>query len=226
MSKTAQSLIEMYRAAYERFGHQKWWPGQTKLEICVGAILTQNTSWTNVEKAIANLRSAGAMSVPALHALAQEQLAELIRPAGYFNIKARRLKNLIAAVHNEYGDDLDAFLDRPVPTLRETLLSINGIGRETADAIILYAAGMPNFVVDAYSFRIMLRHRLIDEQADYEAVKELLESNLPSDVELYNDFHAQFVAIGKHYCKPTARCEGCPLEHLPHDRLAGTSQAD
>jgi endonuclease-3 related protein len=226
MSKTSQTLMEMYRAAYERFGHQKWWPGQTKLEICVGAVLTQNTSWANVEKAIADLRSAGVMSIAALHALGQEQLAELIRPAGYYNVKAKRLKNLIAGVHNGYGDDLDAFLDRPVQALRETLLSINGIGRETADAIILYAAGKPTFVVDAYTFRILLRHYLIDEQADYEAVKELLESNLPSDVELYNDFHAQFVAVGKHYCKPTARCEGCPLEHLPHDRLAGTTGMD
>jgi len=263
--------MAIYQAAYRRFGHRHWWPGDTKLEVCVGAILTQNTNWTNVEKAIANLKAAGAMSVAALHALPHAALAELIRPAGYFNIKARRLKNFVAHVaggapgrrvpgggtarqdtpgqtapgvaaagnveHAPVGEDLTlaAFLDRPAGVLREELLGINGIGRETADSIILYAAGQPVFVVDAYTCRVLLRHRLISEDYDYEMVKELLETNLPRDVALYNDFHAQFVAVGKNYCRPAARCEGwgpqsrcsavagpCPLEHLPHDRLAGT----
>ncbi len=213
--------MEIYRAASERFGHQGWWPGETPLEVCVGAILTQNTNWSNVARAIANLRAADCMSVSALRALAHDRLAELIRPAGYFNVKAKRLKNFITHVHADWGDDVEAFFDRPVAALREELLTINGVGRETADSMILYAAGKPTFVVDAYTGRILLRHGLIDPEYDYEMIKELLEDNLPADVELYNDFHAQFVAVGKNYCKPAARCAGCPLEHLPHDPLAG-----
>ena len=204
-----------------RFGHQGWWPGDGALEICIGAILTQNTNWANVEKAIANLRAAGCLSVSGLHALPVGKLAELIRPAGYFNIKARRLKNFIAAVHASSGDDIAAFLDRPVAALREELLAISGIGRETADSMILYADGKPSFVIDAYTYRILLRHRLIAPDDDYEAVKELMESSLPQDVGLWNDYHAQLVAVGKRYCRPTARCDGCPLGGFPHDPQAG-----
>ena len=221
MATTGQKLMAMYEAASERFGHQDWWPGDGALEICVGAILTQNTNWRNVERAIANLREADCMSVTALHELAPEALAELIRPAGYYNVKTKRLKNFLAHVHANWGDDIASFLDRPVATLREELLSINGVGRETADSMILYAAGKPSFVVDTYTYRVLLRHGVIDVDYDYEMIKQLFEDNLPEDVELYNDFHAQLVAVGKNYCKPTARCTGCPLEHLPHDPLAG-----
>jgi len=213
--------MEMYRAARRHFGHQGWWPGDGALEICIGAILTQNTNWRNVEKAIANLKSAGLMSISRIHSTPVEKLAELIKPAGYFNIKARRLKNFIKRVHETAGDDIEAFLDKPVWELRAELLSISGIGRETADSIILYAAGKPTFVVDAYTYRVLLRHGLIDADYDYEMIKELLESSLPEDVELYNDFHAQFVAVGKNYCRPRPRCKGCPLEYLPHDVNAG-----
>ncbi|MCK4626387.1 MAG: hypothetical protein KAV00_13800, partial [Phycisphaerae bacterium] len=177
MSKTSQILMQMYQAARERFGHREWWPGETPLEICVGAILTQNTNWTNVEKAIANLNADGCMSVSALHAKPQEELAALIKPAGYFNVKAKRLKNFIAHVHETFGDDIEAFLNRSVATLHEELLSINGIGRETADSMILYAAGKTTFVVDTYTYRILLRHGIIDSDYDYEMIKELLESS-------------------------------------------------
>ncbi len=227
MAKTSQTLMEMYEAMRGRFGHQKWWPAvdgtacQEKLEICVGAILTQNTNWGNVEKALKNLLAAGCMSVSALHALSHEKLAELIRPAGYYNIKAKRLKNFIAAAYEAFGDDFEAFLDRPAATLQEELLAINGIGRETADSMILYAAGKPSFVVDAYTYRILLRHRLIAPEDDYEAIKELFESSLPQDVELWNDYHAQLVAVGKNYCRPKAKCSGCPLEGFDHDAAAG-----
>ena len=224
MSQTGQTLIEMYWAMHERFGHQAWWPGETALEMCIGAILTQNTAWKNVVKALDNLKAAGAMGISALHAMPHAELAELIRPAGYFNVKAKRLKNFVAAICPDYGDDIKAFLDRSVSELREALLSINGVGRETADSIILYAARKPTFVIDAYTCRIMLRHHLICEGDDYEAVKELFESSLPTDAELWNDYHAQLVAVGKNYCRPVARCEGCPLEKFPHDRLAGTQQ--
>ena len=217
MTSTAQTLTQMYDAMLARFGHQGWWPGEGQLEICVGAILTQNTNWSNVEKAMDNLRAAGLMSVSALHALPTPHLAELIKPAGYFNVKARRLGNFIRHVHERSGDDLAGFLDRSVGALREELLSISGVGRETADSIILYAAAKPTFVVDAYTFRILFRHRLIGPEDDYESVKSLMESALPADAGLYNDYHAQLVAVGKTHCKPTARCEGCPLEGFPHD---------
>jgi endonuclease-3 related protein len=211
----------MYGAMRGRFGHQGWWPGDGALEICVGAILTQNTNWSNVERAIANLKAAGKTSLSALHATTHEELAELIRPAGYFNVKARRLHNFTAAAYDRNGDDIEAFLDRPAAALREELLSIKGIGRETADSMVLYAAGKPSFVVDTYTYRILLRHRLIAQEDDYEAIKELMESHLPQDVELWKDYHAQLVAVGKSFCRPTARCEGCPLESFAHDPTAG-----
>lgn len=220
--------MAMYEALRARFGHQGWWPVAAgldargrALEICVGAILTQNTAWSNVERALGNLRAAGAMSVDALAQMDRGALAGLIRPAGYFNVKAKRLKNFIAAVHRDWGEDIEAFLDRSAGTLREDLLSINGVGRETADSIVLYAAGKCTFVVDAYTARVCLRHRLIGPEDDYESIKDLFELSLPADVELYNDFHAQFVAVGKRYCRPRAKCEDCPLEHLPHDAQAG-----
>ena len=225
MSKTSETLMAMYQAMRDRFGRQDWWPGDTPLEVCIGAVLTQNTNWKNVQKAIANLKAAGLMSVAALHGAGAAELAELIRPAGYYNVKAKRLKNFIRHVHESSRDDLEKFLDRPVPALREELLSINGVGRETADSIILYAAGKPTFVVDAYTYRILLRHRLIAPEDDYEAIKELMESSLPTEVELWNDYHAQLVAVGKEFCRPTARCGGCPLEGFPHDPKAGCEDA-
>jgi len=228
MSRKSDLLMSMYRAMRERFGHRAWWPAaggasadERKLEICLGAILTQNTNWTNVEKAIANLRSAGLMSVAALHAKPHAALAEIIRPAGYYNVKAKRVKNFIARVDETFGEDLGAFLDRPVSVLREELLGISGIGRETADCIILYAARKCAFVVDAYTVRVGVRHQLFTAEFDYEAVKEFFESMLPADLDLYNDYHAQLVQTGKEYCRPVARCEGCPLESFPHDRHAG-----
>ncbi|MFP3937464.1 MAG: endonuclease III domain-containing protein [Phycisphaerae bacterium] len=217
MSLTSQTLMEMYDALKARFGHQGWWPGDGSLEICVGAVLTQNTNWRNVERAIANLKDASLTSVSALNAVAPEQLAELIRPAGYFRVKAKRLKNFIAHVFESYGDDIEGFLDRSVSTLREELLSIRGIGPETADSIILYAAGKCTFVVDTYTCRVLMRHKLIAPEDGYEQVKELMESSLPEDVELWNDFHAQFVVVGKHYCKPRPKCDDCPLEPFDHD---------
>lgn len=225
---TGQKLMAMYEAMRARFGPQNWWPAsaqlpadQRKLEICVGAILTQNTNWLNVEKALANLMAAGCMSVQALHELALAELAGLIRPAGYYNIKARRLKNLIAHVREQFGGDMEAFLDRSAAALREDLLGISGIGRETADSIILYAAGRPTFVVDAYTARILRRHGLIGEDDDYESIKDLFESHVPERLELYNDYHAQLVAVGKAYCRPQARCGGCPLEGFPHEATIG-----
>ncbi len=217
---TRDILLRMYAALRERFGHQSWWPATPHggpLEICVGAILTQNTNWTNVERALANLHAAHAMSIRALHALPVGELAELIRPAGYFNVKARRVHNFIHAVWARNGNDLTAFLDRPTEHLRHDLLRVSGIGKETADSMILYAAGKPRFVVDAYTRRVLRRHGLIAASADYDAMQALFESALPADVELWNDYHAQIVAVGKYHCRPTPRCENCPLQPFPHD---------
>ncbi len=213
---TSEILLQMYDAMRARFGHQNWWPGDGALEVCVGAILTQNTNWTNVRKAIVNLKAAGCLSIDGLSSLSHEKLAELIRPAGYFNVKAKRLKNFILHVQSDW-DDIEAFLDRPVDTLREELLTVNGIGRETADSMILYAARKATFVVDAYTARIFFRHGVISPEDEYESIKELCESHIPEDIDLWGDYHAQLVAVGKSYCKPKPRCTGCPLEPFPHD---------
>ncbi len=223
MAATRELLMAMYEAMRDRFGPQHWWPASAtlaprdrKLEICVGAILTQNTNWANVEKALARLMAAGCMSVAALHAAGQAELAELIRPAGYFNVKAKRLRSFIAHVAGRHGGDIEALLDRPVGQLRAELLGVSGIGPETADSMILYAAGRCTFVVDAYTRRVFRRHRLIGEDWDYQAVKDFCESHVPPRVELYNDYHAQLVAVGKTHCRPKARCDGCPLDRFPH----------
>jgi endonuclease-3 related protein len=208
--------MAMYEAMLDHFGPQDWWPGEGKLEICVGAILTQNTNWANVEKAIANLNAAGAIDVAKLHEMPAEKLSELIRPAGYFRRKAGRLKNFIADVV-DHGGRIDAYLQAPVETLRNRLLAVKGVGPETADSIVLYAAGKLAFVVDAYTVRILSRHRLITPGDDYASIQSLFTGALPPKVQLYNEYHALLVCVGKHFCKPTARCAGCPLEPFDHE---------
>ena len=215
-SRTAHRLTALYDAMFAAYGPQHWWPGQTPFEVIVGAILTQNTAWTNVEKAIVNLAAADALDAIRLRDLPIEELAELIRPAGYFNVKSRRLKSFITWLWDRFDGDLDRMFTLSVDELREELLGVNGIGRETADSILLYAGHLPTFVVDAYTARIFTRHGLIDASADYDEIKELFESSLPEDVPLFNEYHALIVRIGKHHCKPRARCEGCPLEPFEH----------
>ncbi|HUV62452.1 MAG TPA: endonuclease III domain-containing protein [Sedimentisphaerales bacterium] len=213
---TNETLTEIYELLYEAFGPQHWWPGETPFEVMTGAILTQNTSWTNVEKAIANLKSAGRLSPEALHRIELSRLAELIRPAGYYNIKAKRLKNFLEWLFDSYDGNLAHLESVATDRLREELLSVTGIGRETADSILLYALGRPVFVVDAYTARIAVRHGLIEPDADYEQLRELFESNLQQDTKLFNEYHALLVRAGKEFCRPKARCLGCPLEKLPH----------
>jgi endonuclease-3 related protein len=224
MHDLRKTLMSMYEAMLSRFGPRHWWPARAhlvprdrKLEICLGAILTQNTNWGNVEKALDSLDTAGAMRVDVLAKMPPARLAELIRPAGYFNVKAKRLKNFIAHVTDRHGGSIEDLLAVPEARLREQLLGINGIGPETADSMVLYAAGKCTFVVDAYTRRICLRHGLISPRDGYEAVKSLFESHVPSRTGLYNDYHAQLVAVGKHFCRPRARCSGCPLERFDHD---------
>jgi endonuclease III related protein len=213
---TSEKVMEIYHLLYEAYGPQHWWPGETQIEIAAGAILTQNTAWSNVKKAIANLKIADCLSAQKLYELKNEELAELIRPAGYYNIKAKRLKNFINWFINEYSGDFKLLEDVNTSRLREELLSINGIGRETADSILLYALERPVFVIDAYTARITQRHHLSDSEADYEQLRELFESNLPQEVPLYNEFHALIVRTGYLYCKPKPKCEDCPLNKLPH----------
>jgi len=218
VSTAATAIRAFYDALRERYGPQEWWPAKTPFEVMVGAILTQNTNWKNVEKAIENLRKAEALDPHALRATPREKLAELIRPAGYYNVKAARLSNLIKTLVDEYGGDLDAFFAGSVASLRERLLAVKGVGRETADSIILYAAAKPTFVVDTYTYRVALRHGLISEDAAYEELKSLFEDNLPEDASLFNEYHALIVRVGKDHCRKVARCEGCPLERFPHHR--------
>jgi len=212
-----EKLMEIYQLLLERFCHQQWWPSDGRFETIVGAILTQNTNWGNVEKALANLKKAEALDVRRLYEMPQESLAELIRPSGYYNIKAGRLKNFLNWLFENYDGDLDALANMSVYSLREELLSVKGIGRETADSILLYAFEKPSFVVDTYTCRVVVRHGLIEPEAGYEQVKEMFESSLEADARLYNEYHALLVNVGKNYCKPSPKCEDCPLNCLPHE---------
>jgi endonuclease III related protein len=203
--------MAVYRALLAKWGPQHWWPGRTRLEIAVGAILTQNTAWTNVEKAIRRLRRARALNLRALHGASLEQLADWIRPAGYFRVKARRLRAFTTLVVNEFGGDLRRLFALDTATLRRKLLSVNGIGPETADSILLYAAGRPVFVVDAYTRRFMSRHGWLPAKIEYDEVARIMAGGVPRSVRLYNEFHALIVALGKDLCRPRPRCEECPL---------------
>ncbi len=213
---TCEALTEIYRLLYDALGPQHWWPGETRFEIITGAILTQNTSWANVEKAITNLKSANRLTPEKLHHLDPAQLAELIRPAGYYNIKAKRLKNFVNWLFDNYDGKLANLESIDTEQLRAELLAIKGVGRETADSILLYAFDRPIFVVDAYTARIVFRHGLIGPDADYEQLRELFESSLPADTQLFNEYHALLVRVGKEFCRPKARCTDCPLGKLPH----------
>jgi endonuclease-3 related protein len=204
-------LAEVFRVLLEHFGPQHWWPGRTRLEVCVGAILTQNTAWTNVEHAIRNLRRARALNLPALHTAPLPHLAAWIRPAGYFNIKARRLRAFTTLVAERFGGKLEKLLALPTAELRATLLGVNGIGPETADCMVLYAARRPVFVVDAYTRRLLHRHGWCAAKAGYDELAALFTTALPHDEQLFNEFHALIVALGKNYCRTRAECAKCPL---------------
>jgi len=206
-------LLEIYDKLHRAFGPQYWWPGDTPFEIAVGAILTQNTNWSNVEKAIQNLKRYRALSSKALHGMPVGKLAESIRPAGYFNIKAQRLKSFIDFLMNDYHGSMKKMEKEDMHTIRENLLGINGIGPETADSILLYALGKPVFVIDAYTKRVLSRHGVMDHEKSYEEFQELFHGSLKRDVTLYNEYHALLVKVGKTYCKrQKPKCEKCPLK--------------
>jgi endonuclease-3 related protein len=217
---TSKLLMDMFAAMSRALGPQFWWPANSAWEVIVGAILTQNTSWHNVEKAIARLQEAGALEPRNLRALSRDRLEELIRPAGTYRVKASRLRHFVEYLFERHSGDLEHMFHQPLEQLRPELLQVRGIGRETADAILLYAGRMPTFVVDAYTARILRRHHLIDDYADYNEIKDLFESQLPRDPDLFNEYHALLVQVGKNHCKPQARCPGCPLEAFEHEPLA------
>jgi endonuclease III related protein len=207
--------MRYFAAMSQSLGPMKWWPAKTPFEVIVGAILTQNTAWTNVERAIANLRSAQMLTPSTIAAARLSKLALLVRPSGYFRQKAKKLKAFIGFLHEEYGGSLKLMFDTPTELLREKLLTVHGIGPETADSILLYAGNHPVFVVDAYTHRIFGRHGITDGKPQYESVRALLEAALPRDSQLFNEFHALIVNTGKNWCrKKEPRCAECPLGSL------------
>lgn len=211
-----QTLDEIYRLLLRRFGHQNWWPGETQFEIITGAILTQNTNWANVEKAINNLKAENLLNPASINEIQIEKLQELIRPAGYYKVKAKRLKNFIHWLLNKHNAGIEELETVNTEQLRAELLGLKGIGYETADSILLYALNREVFVVDAYTARVAVRHHLIEPPLDYEQLRELFQSNLPRDVKLFNEYHALLVKVGKEFCKRKPKCPGCPLEKLAH----------
>lgn len=207
------SLLDVYKRLFSAYGPQGWWPARSRFEVIAGAILTQNTAWTNVEKAIINLKLKGALKSPAaMRAIGVSALAKLVRPAGYFNVKARRLKNFINYLFKKHGGSLARLGSLPTETLRRELLSVNGIGPETADSILLYAFRRPVFVVDAYTKRVLSQHGMAEGGASYDSVQRLFMDNLPRDEKLFNEYHALIVRLCKEYCKKGPRCGGCPLD--------------
>jgi endonuclease-3 related protein len=228
--KIKRNLRRAYKLMRARAGHQHWWPGETPFEVCIGAILTQNTAWTNVERAIANLKTARVLEPEKLFALPEPRLAELIRPAGYFNVKARRLRSFLRVLVENFGGDLKRLFAGETSVVRERLLAVNGIGPETADSMLLYAGGHHSFVIDAYTKRIFSRHNWKPgsrfgvhgsmSTRGYDEMKSLCESALnqktgAARLDYWQDYHAQLVMVGKRFCRPRApRCDECPLKPL------------
>ncbi len=215
-------LLDLYDRLYKALGPRHWWPGDSGFEVAVGAILTQNTAWRNVTKAIRNLKDKGLLSPEALYHIPVEGLASVIRPAGYYNIKARRLKHFVRFLVQESAGDLDHLLAEDLDTLRSRLLSINGIGPETADSILLYAGNRPTFVVDAYTRRILFRHNLIPEEASYDEVRDFFLDCLEPDVSMFNEYHALLVYLGHTFClKRNPKCTECPARGWNDEELRG-----
>jgi len=212
-AQATEKLTALYRRLLTHYGPQHWWPGESPLEVMVGAVLTQNTNWIQAAKAIANLKKAKALDLNRLRRLPASRLAQLIRPAGYYNLKAQRLHNLIDLIFASFGGDLAGFLAAPLAKARRELLATKGIGPETADSILLYAAGRPIFVIDAYTFRILGRHDLAAVTMSYHDLQKFFMENLPADADMFNEFHALLVRLGKERCKKNGPlCEGCPAQ--------------
>jgi endonuclease-3 related protein len=209
-----KDLKRVYDRLYGYYGPQRWWPARTRFEVIVGAILTQNTAWTNVEKAIRNLKRAKLLTCGKMYRVNVSTLAGKIRPAGYYNVKAKRLKSFMHFLFSRYGGSLAKASRQPLGELRHELLNVHGIGPETCDSILLYAFGRPVFVVDAYTKRVFSRHRFLKEGAVYHEVREFFMQGLPAQAPLYNEYHALIVRLAKDFCRTRPRCGGCPLEGI------------
>ena len=218
------NLHDYYDALFSAYGPQGWWPGRTRFEVIAGAILVQNTSWANAALAIRNLRRGRLLTPAAIDRVAFARLARLVRPSGYFRQKAKKLKEFVRFLREEYQGSLTRMFRAPKTVLREQLLSVHGIGPETADAILLYAGEHPVFVVDAYARRMLERHGLTESGAGYEELRRLFENALPRDAALYNEFHALIVHAGKNFCRArNPRCGECALHALLPDRWSEQS---
>ncbi len=216
MSNVTSQLLQIYDALIERYGPQGWWPADSTTETIIGTILVQHTAWKNVLRAIANLKAQNLLDFRAIHDLDHGNLAKIIQPAGTPTVKARRLQAFAAWLGTRHGFVLNSMLATPKDVLRRELLAIKGIGPETADCIVLYAAQQPAFVVDAYTRRILTRHLLAESDWSYDQLKDFFEGNLPRDVRLFNEFHALLVEVGKRHCRKAPICANCPLDHLEH----------
>lgn len=215
-----KTLLAIYRRLFAAYGPQHWWPAEGPFEVMVGAILTQSAAWRNVEKAIANLKAAGVLTPAALRRLSLSEIAILIRPSGYYNAKSRKLKALAEWLGDSYGDDIARMSAQSTEQLRRQLLSVYGIGPETADSIILYVANQPVFVIDAYTRRIIDRLEIAPGNESYQVYQVLFMNNLPGDAKLFNEYHALLVQLGKNFCRKQPLCLRCCLSELcPTSRL-------
>jgi len=208
---TNAALLNVFSRLLDHYGPLRWWPAETPFEVCVGAILTQNTNWSNVEKAISALKQTDVLTPEGVHAVDTKQLAMLIRPSGFFNVKSRRLKEFINWLFDRYDGSLERMFAADWRILRVELLAVRGIGPETCDSILLYAGGKPTFVVDAYTRRLFHRLGMLSERAGYEETRALFMENLPPDAALFNEYHALIVEQCKQFCRSKPRCAGCPL---------------
>jgi len=209
---TEQRLLDIFQILLSTFGKRNWWPGETELEIIVGAILTQNTSWKNVERTINNMKDQGVLDIDILHTISKDRLGEIIKSSGFYNQKSDRLKLFIHVLHDKFDKCIDNLKIYDTDYLRNLLLAISGIGPETADSILLYALNRPVFVVDAYTKRFIKNHRLYDGNGKYDDIQHFFMSNLPLDVYLFNEFHALIVFLCQNYCKKVPTCSSCPLQ--------------
>ena len=207
-------LLAIYDLLHQRFGPQHWWPAETPFEVMVGAILTQNAAWPNVERAIANLKQAGKLDARAILELPARKLQRLIQPSGFFRVKARRLKSFVRYFVEKYDGEITRMRRVPLTKLRPELLAVHGVGCETADSMLLYALNKPVFVIDAYTRRVLSRHNLIAPKAGYDDLRLMFERSLPRRIRLYNEYHALFVRLAKTNCRPKPLCTGCPLESI------------
>ena len=210
--KTTTELRRIYKKLYAYFGPQHWWPANSAFEVVIGAILTQNTAWVNVEKAISHLKREKLLKPRRLYNTDVKALARLIKPCGYYNIKAVRIRNFLKTLFSQFKGKLSSMFSLQPELLRKKLLEVNGIGPETADSILLYAAAKPVFVVDAYTRRVLLRHKLISRQSEYGQIQDLFEENLPRRLNLFNEYHALIVRLAKEFCRVQPLCHRCPLK--------------